>query len=201
LPVLVSKIAHNKEEAEAIAKEIGKKMVLKIVSLDILHKSDAGGIMLHVTPEEAGAKFEEMMARVAVNKPEAKLEGVLLVEMITDPGTEMILGSVQDPSLGDAIMLGLGGIFVEIIKDVVFGLNPLTGADVIKMINSLKSKKMLEGARGTKPADKAAIVECVLRLAQLLRDFPEIKEMDINPLLVLEEGKGAKVLDARIVIE
>jgi acetyltransferase len=201
LPVLVSRVAHNRTEAEAIAKEIGKKMVLKIVSPDILHKSDAGGIMLHITPEEAGDKFDEMMARVAVNKPEAKLEGVLLVEMITDAGTEMILGSVQDPSLGDAIMLGLGGVFVEIIKDVVFGLNPLTSVDVNKMIDTLKSKKILEGARGTKPADKAAIVECVLRLAQLLRDFPEIKEMDINPLLVLEEGKGAKVLDARIVIE
>lgn len=201
LPILVSKVAHSREEAETIAKEIGKKMVLKIVSPDILHKSDAGGIMLHITPEEAGSKFEEMMERVAINKPEAKLEGVLLVEMITDPGTEMILGSVQDPSLGDTIMLGLGGIYVEIIKDVIFGLNPLTRGDVLKMIGSLKSKKVLEGARGAKVADKEAIVESVLRLAQLLRDFPEIKEMDINPLLVLEEGKGAKVLDARIVIE
>ena len=201
LPVLVSRVAHNREEAEAIAKEIGKLMVFKIVSPEILHKSDAGGIMLHVAPEEAGAKFDELMARVAVNRPEAHLEGVLLVEMILDKGTELILGSVQDPSLGDAIMLGLGGIYVEIIKDVVFGLNPLTHADVNRMINTLKSKKVLEGARGNKPADKEAIIECVLRLAQLLRDFPEIKEMDINPLFVLEDGKGAKVMDARIVIE
>lgn len=201
LPVLVSRIARSREEAETIAKEIGKKMVLKIVSPDILHKSDAGGIMLHVMPEEAGAKFEEMMARVAVNKPEAKLEGVLLVEMITDLGTELILGSIKDPSLGNAIMLGLGGIYVEILKDVVFGLNPLTKKDVEVMIDSLKSKKFLEGARGAKPSDKKVIIECVLRLAQLLKDFPEIKELDINPLLALEEGKGAKVLDARIVIE
>lgn len=201
LPVLVSKVAHNRAEAETIAQEIDKAMVLKIVSPDILHKSDAGGIMLHVSPEEAGDKFDELMARVAINRPEAKLEGVLLVEMIMDKGTELILGSIQDPSLGDAIMLGLGGIYVEIIKDVVFGLNPLTRADVSRMIGSLKSKKVLEGARGNKPADKEAIIECVLRLAQLLRDFPEIKEMDINPLFVLEEGKGAKVMDARIVIE
>ena len=201
LPVLVSRVARNREEAETIAKEIGKIMVLKIVSPDILHKSDAGGIMLHVAPEEAGAKFDEMMARVATNKPEAKLTGVLLVEMITDPGIELILGSVQDPSLGDAIMLGLGGIYVEIIKDVVFGLNPLTRSDVRRMIDSLKSKKVLEGARGTKPSDKEAIIDCVLRLAKLLKDFPEIKEMDINPLFVLEAGRGAKVLDARIVIE
>jgi 4-hydroxybutyryl-CoA synthetase (ADP-forming) len=98
-------------------------------------------------------------------------------------------------------MLGLGGIYVEILKDVAFGLNPLLTSDVYNMLNSLKSKKILDGARGAKPADKLAIIECVLRLAQLLRDFPEIKELDINPLLVLEEGKGAKVLDARIVIE
>lgn len=201
LPVLVSRVAHTREEAENIAKEIGKLMVFKIVSPEILHKSDAGGIMLHVSPEEAGAKFDELMARVAINRPEANLEGVLLVEMVLDKGTELILGSVQDPSLGDAIMLGLGGIYVEIIKDVVFGLNPLTHADVNRMINTLKSKKVLEGARGNKPADREAIIECVLRLAQLLRDFPEIKEMDINPLFVLEEGKGAKVMDARIVIE
>ena len=201
LPVLVSRVAHTREEAEVIAKEIGKLMVFKIVSPEILHKSDAGGIILHVAPDEAGAKFDELMARVAVNRPEAHLEGVLLVEMILDKGTELILGSVQDPSLGDAIMLGIGGVYVEIIKDVVFGLNPLTHADASRMINSLKSKKVLEGARGNKPADKEAVIECVLRLAQLLRDFPEIKELDINPLFVLEEGKGAKVMDARIVIE
>jgi len=201
LPVLVSRVAHTRQEAETIAKEIGKIMVLKIVSQDILHKSDAGGIMLHVGPEEAGTKFEELMARVAINRPEAKLEGVLMVEMITEPGVELILGSVQDPSLGDAIMLGLGGTFVEIIKDVVFGLNPLTRSDVRRMINSLKSKKILDGARGAKPSDKEAVIDCVLRLAKLLKDFPEIKEMDINPLFVLEAGKGAKVLDARIVIE
>ncbi len=201
LPVLVSRVAHTREEAETIAKEIGKLMVFKIVSPEILHKSDAGGIIMHVAPDEAGVKFDELMTRVSVNRPEAHLEGVLLVEMILDKGTELILGSVQDPSLGDAIMLGLGGIYVEIIKDVVFGLNPLTRADASRMLNSLKSKKVLEGARGNKPADKEAIIECLLRLAQLLRDFPEIKEMDINPLFVLEEGKGAKVMDARIVIE
>jgi acyl-CoA synthetase (NDP forming) len=157
--------------------------------------------MLHVTPEEAGNRFDELMARVAINRPQAKLTGVLLEEMISEVGTEMILGSVQDPSLGDAIMLGLGGIYVEIIKDVIFGLNPLTRTDVIRMINSLKSKKILEGSRGAKKADINAIVDCVLRLAKLLRDFPEIKELDINPLFVFEEGKGAKVLDARVIIE
>jgi len=201
LPVLKSRVAKNSIEALEIAKEIGVKMVLKIVSPEILHKSDAGGIMLNVMPEEAGEKFEEMMARVAINRPDAHLEGVLLVEMITDSGTELILGSIKDPSLGNTIMVGLGGIYVEILKDVVFGLNPLTREDVLVMLDSLKSKNILAGARGAKPADREAIVEAVLRLAKLLKDFPEIKEIDINPLLALEEGKGAKVLDARIVIE
>lgn len=201
LPVLVSKVAYTRAEAESIAQEIGKTIVLKIVSPDILHKSDAGGTMLNIAPAEAGLKFEELMARVAINKPEAKLEGVLIAEMITEPGTELILGSVQDPSLGDTIMLGFGGIYVEIFKDVIFGLNPLRRSDVIKMINGLKSRKILEGARGTQVADKEALIECVLRLAKLLADFPEIKELDINPLLVLATGKGVKVLDARIIIE
>ncbi len=200
LPVLSSRVATARDEAISIANSIGRKMVLKIVSKDILHKSDAGGIMLNVMPEEAGDKFDEMMARVAVNRPEAKLDGVLLVEMITEPGVEMILGSVKDASLGSTIMLGLGGIYVEIFKDVVFGLNPLSRQDVVKMIAGLKSAKLLEGARGAAASDKNALIESVLRLAKLLADFPEIIELDINPLLVLPEGKGAKALDARIVI-
>ncbi|NCB48995.1 MAG: CoA-binding protein, partial [Clostridia bacterium] len=99
------------------------------------------------------------------------------------------------------IMVGLGGIFVEVLKDVAFGLNPLNREDVLAMLNSLKSKKMLSGVRGAKAVDIEAVVDAVLRLAQLLKDFPEIKELDINPLLALENGKGVKVLDARIVIE
>lgn len=201
LPILQSRIASNRAEAEAIAKEIGVKMVMKIVSQDILHKSDVGGIMLNVLPEEAGDKFDEMMTIIAAKKPEAKLEGVLMVEMVTDPGVELILGSSKDASFGNLIMVGLGGIFVEVLKDVAFGLNPLSKEDVLVMLNSLKSKKMLSGVRGAKAVDIEAVAEAVLRLAQLLKDFPEIKELDINPLLALENGKGVKVLDARIVIE
>ncbi len=200
-PTLKSDIAHSRAEAEEMAKRIDSIMVLKIVSPDILHKSDAGGVMLNVRPEEAGAKYEEMMERVAKNCPTAKLEGVMLREMVVDPGVEMILGSFREPSLGQTIMVGLGGIYVEILKDVSFGFNPIGPEDAATMLEHLRSKKILDGARGGKPADKAKIVECLLRLSQLLTDFPEIKEMDINPLLAMDEGKGAKVLDARIVIE
>ena len=201
LPILQSRIAKTREEAEQIAKEMGVKMVLKIVSQDILHKSDVGGIMLNVLPEEAGDKFDEMMTAIAAKKPEAKLEGVLMVEMVTEKGVELILGSSKDASFGNLIMVGLGGIFVEVLKDVAFGLNPLNREDVLAMLNSLKSKKMLSGVRGAKAVDIEAVVDAVLRLAKLLKDFPEIKELDINPLLALENGKGVKVLDARIVIE
>jgi acetyltransferase len=201
LPVLKSRVARTREEAEVIAKEFGVKTVMKIVSQDISHKSDAGGISLNILPEEAGDKFEILMARVAKNRPEAKLEGVLLEEMMIDSGVELILGGIKDPSFGNMIMVGLGGIFVEVLKDVVFGLNPLSREDVLVMLESLKSKKMLAGVRGAKPTDIEAIVDAVLRLAKLLEDFPEIKELDINPLLALEVGKGVKVLDARIVIE
>ena len=200
LPVLASKIAHSAEEAAGLAEEIGGKIVMKIVSPDILHKSDAGGIMLGVKPEEASLKYEELVSRVAANRPEAKIEGVLMVEMIEDAGTEMILGSVKDPGLGNLIMVGLGGIFVELFQDVAFGLNPLSRSDIERMLSSLKAKKLLDGARGRAKADYDALLDAIGRLAQLLRDFPEISELDINPLLVLEEGKGAKALDARILL-
>jgi acetyltransferase len=200
-PVLKTDIAHSRAEAEEMAARINTIMVLKIVSPDILHKSDAGGVMLNIMPEQVGEKYDEMMERVAKNCPTAKLEGVMLREMVVDPGVEMILGSFKEPSLGQTIMVGLGGIYVEILKDVSFGLNPIGPEDAAAMLENLRSKKILDGARGAKAADKEKIVECLLRLSQLLSDFPEIKEMDINPLLALENGKGAKVLDARIVIE
>lgn len=199
-PLLKSRVVKNAIEAEAYAKEIGVPVVMKIVSQDILHKSDVGGIALNVTEMTAASEYEAMIARVSKNKPEAKLDGVLLVEM-AGKGTELILGSMKDPSLGNMAMVGMGGIYVEILKDVAFGLAPLTKTDAEKMIKGLKSYQILDGARGQIKADVPALLECLGRLSQLLFDFPEIKELDINPLLVLAEGQGVKVLDARIVIE
>ena len=193
-------LAKSSKEAELIAKKINKDLVLKISSADILHKSDAGGIMLNVLPTEAGKKFKELIARVSKKKPKAKIEGVLITEMIKEEGLEMILGAFKDPALGSTIMLGLGGIFVEVFKDVSFGLNPLRREDVYKMIEELKSKKLLAGARNSSAKDEKALVDSVLRLVKLIKDFPEILELDINPLLVLRKGKGAIVLDARMII-
>jgi len=197
---LKSYLAKSSEEAILIAKKINKDLVLKISSADILHKSDAGGIMLNVLPSEAGKKFKELLARVFKKKPKAKIDGVLITEMIKEEGLEMILGVFKDPALGSAIMLGLGGVFVEVFQDVSFGLNPLTREDVYKMIEELKSKKLLAGARGSEPKDEEVLIDSVLRLAKLIKDFPEILELDINPILVLKKGRGVIVLDARMII-
>ncbi len=200
-PTLPSHIATTAQEAHEIAKKIGKKVAMKIVSPDILHKTDSGGVMLNVAPENVAIGFKEMMKKVKKNVPTAKIEGVLINEMIKEKGVEMILGAVKDASLGHTIMVGLGGVYVEVFKDVAFGLAPLTKNDALKMIAKLKSKNILDGARGQTVLDTEALIECVGRLSQLLMDFPNIKELDINPLLVLPKGDGVKVLDARIVLE
>ncbi|MFA6547586.1 MAG: acetate--CoA ligase family protein [Candidatus Magasanikbacteria bacterium] len=199
--LLLSEVAKTASEAEKIAKKIGQPVVLKIVSQNILHKTDAGGVMLNVAPNEAGTKFTEMIKNIKHKFPLAKIDGILIMEMIKEKGVEMILGSVKDQGLGNTIMVGLGGTYVEIFRDVTFGLAPLTAYDAQKMINKLKSKKILDGARGQAIMDTQALIDCLGRLSQLLIDFPNIKELDINPLLVLPKGRGVKVLDARIVIE
>ncbi len=194
-------VAHTAEEAKNAAQKIGKKSVMKIVSKDILHKSDVGGVILNITPDNAQEKFIDMMRTVKSRAPQANIDGVLLVEMADNTGSEIILGSNKDPNMGQMIMVGLGGIYVEIFKDVSFGLAPITVNDTERMINNLKSKKILEGARGQKPLDTEALIDCLGRLSQLLTDFPEIKELDINPLLILPKNQGVRVLDARIVLE
>ncbi len=200
-PLLQSQIATSAEEAKRISAQIGGKLAMKIVSPDILHKSDVGGVMLNVTEKTVETKYQEMMERVGQNKPEADLKGVLLMEMAPEDGTEVILGVNKAPGLGTMVMFGLGGIYVEVLKDVNFAYAPVTKADAMKMIETLKTAEIFEGVRGEAPRDKAALVECIGRLAQLVADFPEIKELDINPLLALPEGDGAKLLDVRVVLE
>lgn len=200
-PLLQSEVAHSADEALQIAQKINSKLAMKIVSPDILHKSDVGGVMLNVTADDVQEKYQEMMTIVGKNKPEAKLEGVLLMEMAPDNGTEVILGVNQAPGLGTMIMFGLGGIYVEVLKDVNFAYAPLTESDALEMIHSLQTAELFEGVRGEKPRDIKMLVECIGRLSQLVTDFPQITELDINPLLSLPEGQGAKVLDVRVVIK
>jgi acyl-CoA synthetase (NDP forming) len=199
-PLLKSTVVTSRKEAEKIASTVGPLLAMKIVSEDILHKTEAGGVLLNVLAQDVGEKFDLIMKTVQEKMPQAKLDGVLLVEMAPD-SVEMIIGSTRDAGLGHVIMCGLGGIYVEVMKDVAFCLPPVSKQDVYRMLSKLKAKKMLDGVRGGSLLDVEALVECVGRLSQLLIDFPEIKEMDINPIAVLPKGQGVRVLDERIVIE
>lgn len=200
LPTLKSKVAKNVEEAKEIASTIPSKLVLKIDSKDILHKSDVGGVMVGVNANEVEIKFNEMMEKVTKAVPNAKINGILVREMAdATGGIELILGANKDPALGQTIMVGFGGVYVEIFKDVTFGIAPINKTDAKKMINKIKVKKLFEGARGNEPLDVESLIDCLGRLSKLLTDFPQIKELDINPLLILP--KGTKVLDARILTE
>ncbi|MFP4164715.1 MAG: acetate--CoA ligase family protein [Chitinispirillaceae bacterium] len=193
-------LATTVEEAGRFADELGYPIAMKISSPDILHKSDVGGVKVNLPNRSAVEDaFELMMLRVNRKKPEADLRGVLIEKMVMG-GREVILGMNKDPQFGPVLMFGLGGIFVEVLKDVRFGLAPLTAQEALSMIQSTKSYKLLTGARGTKPNDVAAIVQNLQRMSQLVMDFKEITEIDINPLMVGPEGEGANVVDARIII-
>ncbi len=198
--VLKAEMAINRDEVISKAIEIGKPFVMKIVSPDILHKSDAGGVRLNILPDNAGEEFDRLMESVLAYKPDAKIDGVIMEEMLDKKGFEIILGAKRDPSLGAIVMVGLGGIYVEIYKDISFGLAPLAEDDSKRMIQTLKAHKILTGFRGQKPIDVKALTEMLGRLSKLIIDFPEISEIDINPLLVMNEGEGTTVLDARIIL-
>ncbi|HOC07734.1 MAG TPA: acetate--CoA ligase family protein, partial [Candidatus Woesebacteria bacterium] len=189
-PLLKSAVAKSASEAKQILEKFACAVAMKIVSPDILHKSDVGGVMLNVTADNVEAKFQEMMTTVRKNKPQAKLEGVLLMEMAPQ-GHETILG-INKNSLGSMLMFGLGGIYVEVFKDVTFAFPPLSKLEIEKMIGGLKSNSIFMGARGQAAIDQKSLIEAIARLAQLAGDFPQIKELDINPLLLT--AQGVKVL-------
>jgi 4-hydroxybutyryl-CoA synthetase (ADP-forming) len=186
------------EECAKAANQIGYPVVMKIASPDIIHKSDAGGVKVGIKSEkELRLAFKEIMNSAKAYKVEARIKGVLVQEMITS-AKEIILGAKQDQLFGPLVMVGLGGIYVEVLKDVVFRLAPIDEQEAEKMVDSIKAIKLLKGIRGEAPSDLAAVVDSLQRLSQLITDFPEIEEFDINPLLVLESGKGVRVADVRI---
>ncbi len=200
-PVLASSIVTKREDLVLAVQTMGVPVAMKIISPDITHKSDVGGIALHVTAEDIEAKYDVMMETVAKNAPSAKLEGVLLVEMAPSGGIELILGVNRQKGFGTAIMVGLGGIYVEAFKDVAFGISPISHDDAESMVKRLHVNTILKGVRGKPPMDIPKLVELIERLSQLVVDHPEIVELDINPLLLLPEGQGGKVLDVRIAVE
>ena len=197
-PLPKSSLAKTENDAVKIAKKIGYPVVMKIASPQIIHKSDAGGVKVNLTnDQDLKSAFKEIVANAKKYNKKAVIKGVLIVEMVKG-GKEMIIGSKLEPGMGPVIMLGMGGIYVEVLKDVTFKLAPITDKEADDMISSIKMKKILEGVRGEKPSDKSKLSECIQKLSQLVTDFSEIKELDMNPVLVMEKGKGCKILDVRI---
>ena len=199
IPITKFKVVPNEKEAAKYANEIGYPVVLKIVSPDIIHKSDAGGVMVNLkTPAEVLSAYNKILENVKKYNPNAKIMGVLVQEM-APPSTEVIVGAIKDPQFGQTVMFGLGGIFVEVLKDVNFRIAPITTDDAEEMIAQLKAYPLLKGFRNTPPADIDALVEILCNTSRLVMDNPEIKELDLNPVLVYQ--KGAKTVDARIILE
>ena len=197
-PLPASKLAKSKKEAVAASKKIGYPVVLKIASPQIIHKSDAGGVKVNLqNAKDVENAFDTIIKNAKKYNKKADIKGVLVVEMVKG-GKEMIIGSKLEPGFGPVVMLGMGGIYVEVLKDVTFKLAPMTNIEADDMISSIKTKKILEGVRGEKPSDIKKLSECIQRLSQLVSDFNEIKELDMNPVLVMEKNKGCKVLDVRI---
>jgi len=189
--------ASSAEEAVIRASAIGFPLALKVLSPQIVHKIDVGGIRLNLgAPSEVRAAYEEMMVEIPRRHPGAAIEGVIIQKMM--PGVETILGINRDPQFGPILMVGLGGIYVEVLKDVTFRLAPIRELGARRMVESLKAGQILRGLRGRPPADIEALVECIERLSQLAVDVPQIAELDINPLMVLPAGQGAAVVDARL---
>ena len=199
-PLPKSILAKTEDEAVEAANKIGYPTVMKIASPQIVHKSDAGGVKVNLSSDkEVRDAFKVIVDNAKKYDSKAEIKGVLIVEMVKG-GKEMIIGSKLEPGFGPVVMLGMGGIYVEILKDVTFRLAPLTDQEANDMISSIKTKKLLEGVRGEKPSDVGKLSECIQRLSQLVTDFREIKELDMNPVLVMEEGEGCKILDVRIGI-
>ncbi|HJU13245.1 MAG TPA: 4-hydroxybutyrate--CoA ligase [Candidatus Nitrosotalea sp.] len=198
VPLPKSILATKDREAASAAKKIGYPVVMKIASPQIIHKSDAGGVKVGLkTPQEVKKAFKEIIKNAKKYDKKATIKGVLVQEMVKG-GKETIIGSKQEPGFGPVVMFGMGGIYVEVLKDVTFRIAPVTDTEADEMISSIKTNKLLQGVRGEKPSDLQKLSECLQKISQLVTDFPEIKELDLNPALVFEKGKGCKVVDVRI---
>lgn len=199
-PVQMPKLAKTREEARANLKAMGGPVVMKIMSAQILHKSDAGGVMLNLADEESVmAAFDKIMQNAKAYAPDAHIDGILMQKM-APKGEEVIVGMTRFDRYGPLLMFGLGGIFVELFKDVVFRIAPIGRDEARCMITGIKGSALLNGFRGKAPSDTEAVERALVSLSALVTDHPEIKELDINPLIVHEKGKGATVADCRVIL-
>lgn len=202
LPVTAIDLARSEEEAVDFAKKTGFPIVMKIVSPDILHKSDAGGVKVGIE-DEAGvrAAYKTIMANAKAYKADAVIDGIAIQEMAPN-GTEVIVGSINDPSFGPTVMFGLGGIFVEVLKDVTFRVAPISKKQAAAMVDEIRSAAILAGVRGEAPRDRAALADLIASYAAMVYDLrDDVAETDANPVLVYEEGQGLKVVDARMILK
>jgi acetyltransferase len=198
-PVFEEELATSAEQAVKLAKKIGGKVVLKIVSQDILHKSDAGGVKVNLeTEDEIRTAFDKIISNVKVYNPDADIKGCLVSPM-ADKGVEIIIGTKIDDQFGPIIMAGLGGILVEVLKDVAFRVLPITRTSAKGMLSDIKSAPILEGVRGEQPVDKKAIVDLLLVVSEIVESYPDIQEIDLNP--VIARNDGLSIVDARIILK
>jgi acetyltransferase len=201
LPIPKSELAETPERAIEIANEIGYPVVLKIASPDILHKTDVGGVKINLqNAEQVRDAFDLMVYRAQRYLPEARIWGCLVQEMVPSGALEVLVGMNRDPQFGPLVTFGLGGIYVETLKDVTFRIAPFSELEAEQMLNEIRAKALLDGVRGNPAVDKEAIVDTLLRIGQLVQDFPQILELDINPLMVFPKNQGAIAIDMRIVL-
>jgi acetyl coenzyme A synthetase (ADP forming)-like protein len=200
IPIPASELARTAEEAIEAAQRIGYPVVMKVASPDILHKTDIGGVKLNLSsPDDVRDAFDLLVYRAMRFMPDAAIWGCLVQQMVKG-GKEVIVGMNCDPQFGQLVMFGLGGIYVEILKDVAFRVAPFSRKEAREMIREIRSYNLLRGVRGERPSDLEATAEALLRVSQLVTDFPEIVEMDINPLMVFSDDQGVMGIDMRLVL-
>jgi acetyltransferase len=197
-----SEIAETPERAIEIATQVGYPVVLKIASPDILHKTDVGGVKVGLSnAADVRDAYELITYRAQRYLPDARIWGCLVQEMVPPGGLEVLIGMNRDPQFGPLITFGLGGIYVETLKDVTFRITPFSAHEAEEMLSEIRAHSLLDGVRGQPPADKNAIIDALLRISQLVQDFPEIAELDINPFMVYPQKQGAIAIDMRLVLK
>ncbi len=196
--VVETKLATSKDEALSISKELGYPVALKIASSDVIHKSDAGGVKLNLqTAAQVGKAYSEILKSIKTQYPEAKIQGIS-VQKMARPGVEVIIGVTKDAQFGPVLMFGLGGILVEILKDVSFRIVPLAKRDAREMIREIKGYPVLDGYRGTEPVNVAKLEDMILKVSAFVEQHPEVEQLDLNP--VFASSDGAIAVDARVIL-
>ena len=199
ISVVETRLAKTPKEAVSLSQKMGFPVVLKIASPDVIHKSDSGGVKLSLSNvSEVRKAYDEILKKVKKQYPGAVIHGISVQKMLR-PGTEVIVGTSKDPQFGPVIMFGLGGIFVELLKDVSFRVIPVERKDAQEMIQEIKGYPLLKGYRGKEPADISSLVNIILKLSRFIEENPQIKELELNPIFAYRNR--AVAIDARIILE